>query len=167
MCDDDDDDDLRLMRETFEKDSTGSKLMPLTSCIHLLLCIYMYTNVSLTDLDTADKLNKLETGTKYFPWSRSPLQITLRKLMRSNSLKMSAASRSFSSSTTVKSKTPLEKYHVDTVTGTCPWTILKTRDTLGNCQRPVFSLSVPQHMHTITSLWKFELNWLSKLQDNN
>ena len=67
MCDDDDDDDLRLMRETFEKDSTGSKLMPLTSCIHLLLYIYMYTNVSLTDLDTADKLSKLETGTKYFP----------------------------------------------------------------------------------------------------
>ena len=35
--------------------------------------------------------------------------------------------------------------------------ILKTLDTIGNRQRPVFSLSVPQHMHKI-NLWKFELN---------
>ena len=40
-------------------------------------------------------------------------------------------------------------------------------DTIGNCQRPVFSLSVSQHMHKITILWKFELNWSSKLRDNN
>ena len=37
----------------------------------------------------------------------------------------------------------------------------------GNCQRPVFSLGVSQHMHKITNLWKFELNWSSKLQENN
>ena len=44
---------------------------------------------------------------------------------------------------------------------------LKTLDTIGNCQRPVFSLGVSKHMHKITNLWKFELNWSSKLQDNN
>ena len=37
---------------------------------------------------------------------------------------------------------------------------LKTVDTIGNCQRPVFSLGVSQHMHKITNLWKFELNKL-------
>ena len=30
--------------------------------------------------------------------------------------------------------------------------ILKTLDTNGNCQRPVFSLGVSQHMHKITNL---------------
>ena len=44
---------------------------------------------------------------------------------------------------------------------------LKTLDTIGNCQRPVFSLGVSQHMHTITNLRKFELNQSSKLRDNN
>ena len=34
---------------------------------------------------------------------------------------------------------------------------LKTLDTIGNCQRPVFSLSVSQHMHKITNLGKFGL----------
>ena len=29
---------------------------------------------------------------------------------------------------------------------------LKILDTIGNCQRPVFSLSVSQHMHKITNL---------------
>ena len=38
---------------------------------------------------------------------------------------------------------------------------LKTLDTFGNCQRPVFSLGVSQHMHKITNLWKFELNYWS------
>ena len=33
--------------------------------------------------------------------------------------------------------------------------------------RPAFSLAVSQHMHKITNLWKFELNWSSKLRDNN
>ena len=41
----------------------------------------------------------------------------------------------------------------------------KTLDTFGNCPRPVFSLVVSQHMHKITNLWKFELNWSLKLQD--
>ena len=44
---------------------------------------------------------------------------------------------------------------------------LKTLDTIGNCQRPVFSLGVSQHMHKITSMWKFEHNRASKLRDNN
>ena len=44
---------------------------------------------------------------------------------------------------------------------------LKTRDTTGNCQRSVFSLGVFQHIHKITKLWKFELNWSLKLRDNN
>ena len=44
---------------------------------------------------------------------------------------------------------------------------LKTVDTFGDFQRPVFSLAVSQHMHKITILWKFELNWSSKLRDNN
>ena len=39
---------------------------------------------------------------------------------------------------------------------------LKTLDTIGNCQRPVFSLGVSQHMHKTTNLWKFELK---KLRD--
>ena len=43
---------------------------------------------------------------------------------------------------------------------------LIVKDT-GNCQTPVFSLDVSQHMHTITNLWKFELNRSSKLRDNN
>ena len=43
------------------------------------------------------------------------------------------------------------------------WTgLLKTLDTFGNCQRPIFSLGVSK----ITNLWKFELNWSSKMQDN-
>ena len=44
---------------------------------------------------------------------------------------------------------------------------LKILDTISNCQRPVFSLDVSQHMHKITNLWKFELDWLSKLRENN
>ena len=40
---------------------------------------------------------------------------------------------------------------------------LKTVDTIGNCQRPGFSFGVSQHMHEITNLWKFQLNWSSKL----
>ena len=44
---------------------------------------------------------------------------------------------------------------------------LMTLDTFGVCQRPVFSLSVSQHMHDITNMLKFELNWSSKLQENN
>ena len=46
---------------------------------------------------------------------------------------------------------------------------LKALDTFGNCQRPVFLLDVYSilKMHRITNLWKFELNWSSKLQDNN
>jgi hypothetical protein len=45
--------------------------------------------------------------------------------------------------------------------------MLKTLDTIGSCQRPVFSIGVSKHMHKITNLWKFELNWWSKLRDNN
>ena len=45
--------------------------------------------------------------------------------------------------------------------------LLKTLDTIGNCQRPVFSLGVSQHMHKITNLWKFELNWSLKLRDSS
>ena len=44
---------------------------------------------------------------------------------------------------------------------------LKTRDTIGNSQRLVFSLGVSQHMHKITKLWKFELNWSSELRGIN
>ena len=36
-----------------------------------------------------------------------------------------------------------------------------------NCQRPVFPLSAAQHMDKIKNLWKFELNWSSKLRENN
>ena len=35
---------------------------------------------------------------------------------------------------------------------------------IGICQRPVFSLG-GAHMHKITTMWKFELNWSSKLRD--
>ena len=45
--------------------------------------------------------------------------------------------------------------------------LVKAMDTIGNCQRPVFSLGVSQHMHKMTNLWKFELNRSSKLRDNN
>ena len=44
---------------------------------------------------------------------------------------------------------------------------LKTLDTIGNRQRPVFSRGGSQHMHKVTNQWKFELNRSSKLQDNN
>ena len=40
-----------------------------------------------------------------------------------------------------------------------------TLDTIGNCQRPVFSLR--EYQHKITNLRKFQLNWSSKLWDNN
>ena len=40
-------------------------------------------------------------------------------------------------------------------------TAVKTLDTIGNCQTPVFTVCVSQWMHKITNLWKFELNWLS------
>ena len=43
---------------------------------------------------------------------------------------------------------------------------LKGRHTIGNCQRPVFSLGVSHHSHKITILWKFGLNQLSKLREN-
>ena len=46
-------------------------------------------------------------------------------------------------------------------------TILKTLDTIGYCQRPLFSFGVSQHLQTKTNMWKFELNWSSKLRDNN
>ena len=45
--------------------------------------------------------------------------------------------------------------------------MLKALDTIGKCQRLVFSFGVSQHMHKITNRWKFELNCSSKLQDNN
>ena len=44
---------------------------------------------------------------------------------------------------------------------------LKTVDTIGNCQRPVFSLGVSQHMHNMTNLWKFERHRWPKLRDIN
>ena len=45
---------------------------------------------------------------------------------------------------------------------------LKALNMFGNCQRPVFSPGVSQHMRKITSLWKFELiNWTLKLQEND
>ena len=45
--------------------------------------------------------------------------------------------------------------------------VLKGRYTFGNCQRPVFSLDKSNHNHKITSLWKFWLNWSSKLREND
>ena len=44
---------------------------------------------------------------------------------------------------------------------------LKAVDTPGNCQSLAFTLGVSHHMHKITNLWKFHLNWSSKLRDNN
>ena len=44
---------------------------------------------------------------------------------------------------------------------------LKTVETIGNCQRLVFTVGVSQHMHKITNRCKFELNRSSKLRDNN
>ena len=44
---------------------------------------------------------------------------------------------------------------------------LKALYTFGNCQRPVFSIGVSHHKHTITSLWKFGLNRSSKLREND
>ena len=43
---------------------------------------------------------------------------------------------------------------------------LKTLDTIDNCQSPVFSLCVSQDAQN-NNLWKFELNWSSKLQEDN
>ena len=34
----------------------------------------------------------------------------------------------------------------------CITCVLKTVDTIGNCQNPVFSLGVSQHMHKVTNL---------------
>ena len=45
--------------------------------------------------------------------------------------------------------------------------VLKAVDTIGNCQRLDCSVGVSQHMHKITNLRKCELNWSSKLQENN
>ena len=38
---------------------------------------------------------------------------------------------------------------------------------VGNCQKLVFALGVSLLIQQITSLWKFGLNWLSKLQENS
>ena len=48
------------------------------------------------------------------------------------------------------------------------WTslFLKSVDTIGNCQSPVFSPGVYLPMHKITNLWKFELDRSSELRDN-
>ena len=43
---------------------------------------------------------------------------------------------------------------------------LKALDTIGNYQRPVFSLGVSQQMYTKKTV-KFELNWSPKLWENN
>ena len=45
--------------------------------------------------------------------------------------------------------------------------LVKALDTFGNCQRPVFSFGVSQHMHKIINLWTFELIWSSKMEENN
>ena len=45
--------------------------------------------------------------------------------------------------------------------------VLKAVDTIGNCQRLAFTVGVSQHMHTIITQWKFELNRLSNLRDNS
>ena len=57
---------------------------------------------------------------------------------------------------------------------TVPWFYIvqqnvytKTLDTIGNCQIPVFSLTVSQQMLEISNLRKFELIWSSKFWDNN
>ena len=48
------------------------------------------------------------------------------------------------------------------------WTFpLETVDTLGNFQRLAFTVRVSQHRHKTTKLWKFVLNWSSKLRDIN
>ena len=44
---------------------------------------------------------------------------------------------------------------------------LKAVDTIGNCQRLASTVGVPQDMHKITNLWKFELNRSSNLRDMN
>ena len=45
---------------------------------------------------------------------------------------------------------------------------LNSHHTIGNCQRPVFSLAVYHHMHKITDQWiLFLLNRSSKLRENN
>ena len=45
---------------------------------------------------------------------------------------------------------------------------LKGRYTIGNCERPVFSVGVSQSIHNINKKqWKFELNWSSKLGEND
>ena len=44
---------------------------------------------------------------------------------------------------------------------------LKTLDTLGNCQRPVFSLGVSQHMHKITNLIRKQTKMIRKISGNN
>ena len=45
--------------------------------------------------------------------------------------------------------------------------ILKTLDTFGNGETPVFTVGVSQHMHKITNLWKCELSRSSELRDFN
>ena len=50
------------------------------------------------------------------------------------------------------------------INGCFVWSsFLKALDTFGNCQRPVFSFGVSQHMNKRTNLWTFELNWSWKL----
>ena len=53
------------------------------------------------------------------------------------------------------------------VVNVCIDFVLKTLDTIGNCQRLVFAVGVSRHMHKITNLWKFELNRSLKLRDIN
>ena len=45
--------------------------------------------------------------------------------------------------------------------------LLKALYTFGNCQRPVSSLGVSHYNHKITNLWKFGLDWSSKLWEKD
>ena len=66
-------------------------------------------------------------------------------------------------------RVPMRRPSVATVFSLHKITNIKTLDTIGNCQRPVFSLTwcISKFMHEITNLWKFVLNQSSNLRDNN
>ena len=108
------------------------------------------------------KVNKMESHTNIWPWKKEFLLDLFTPYL-------------LPSWNTSQPERPIELVH-PTVTPAhltlCPYSTgfvysLKPLDTIGNCQRPVFSLIVSQHMNKITNLWKFELNWSLKLRENN
>ena len=88
---------------------------------------------------------KLESAT--YSQTKAYLQPLLRKLNKQVSFIHSISSLGLSD--LVSSMAQIKKLSFKIV---CVLVFIKTLETISNCQNPVFSLAVSQHMHKITNL---------------